>query len=103
MHRFCPRLWHGEEMVRKICDYCGKESEVDALLCAECGTAFPSVEGDTGAPSEPASLAAKRPALGAKLATMILLAYLAAQITVGALAVNAMLTLLVILSSFASP
>src|SRR5882672_7065560 len=71
---------------QKLCDYCGKESEVDALRCADCGTAFPSVEIDgTGVPAEPAPPAAKGPTLGAKAATMILLAYLAAQITVGAL------------------
>src|SRR5438552_3535429 len=104
MHRFCPRLWHGKEMVSKICDYCGKESEVDAFRCAECGTAFPSVgAAGAGAPSEPTSPAAKGPTLGAKTATIILLAYLAAQFTVGALAGNAMLALLVILSALASP
>ena len=70
----------------KICGYCGKESEVDALCCAECGTAFPSVEAaGVGASSAPVSQEAKGPTLGAKAATMILLAYLAAQFTVGGL------------------
>ncbi len=67
-------------------DYCGKESEVDALCCAECGTAFASVEASgTGSFSQPVSPAAAGPILGARAATLILLAYLAAQFTVGGL------------------
>src|SRR5437868_11150606 len=70
----------------KICGYCGKESEVDALCCAECGTEFSPVEAaDSGAPSESVPSTVKGPTLGAKAATMILLAYLAAQFTVGGL------------------
>ena len=89
-----------EELVSMLCqgvhwqrviehDVYGLDALDDALGCAECGTAFPSVEaagtGGTGAPSEPAPPAAKGPTLGAKAATMILLTYVAAQFTVGGL------------------
>jgi membrane protease YdiL (CAAX protease family) len=67
----------------KICGYCGKANEDATLFCVECGTAF-DVPNETRTP--PVSTQKDPPGtLNAKIATIILIAYAAAQILCGCL------------------
>jgi membrane protease YdiL (CAAX protease family) len=66
----------------KSCNYCGKANEDATLFCVGCGTAFDvPKQGST-----PSISAQKNPpgTLNAKIATIILLAYLAVQLFCGA-------------------
>lgn len=73
----------------KVCEYCGRENEDTLVFCAECGTLLippKPAPADTALTSPPPLPAEPPRELRAGLATLVFLAYLAAQVFCGFLA-----------------